>query len=102
MFLTYKVGSEGLNLTEAVHVLNIEPWWTPVVLEQAIHRAWRSGQTSEVAIYNIYIKNSIEDKMLSICEEKSQMTEAYLQGTGQKVKAGLDKYTMGRILGYYM
>ena len=102
LLLTYKVGSEGLNLTEAVHVMNIEPWWTPVVLEQAIHRAWRSGQTSEVAIYNIYIKNSIEDKMLSICEEKSRMTEAYLDGTGHKVRAGLDKYTMGRILGYYM
>ncbi len=28
LFLTYKVGSEGLNLTEATHCICIEPWWT--------------------------------------------------------------------------
>ncbi len=31
LFLTYKVGSEGLNLTEATHCICIEPWWTNAV-----------------------------------------------------------------------
>ncbi len=34
VILTYKVGSEGLNLTEATHCICIEPWWTNAVHNQ--------------------------------------------------------------------
>nr|QBK86670.1 MAG: DEAD/SNF2-like helicase [Marseillevirus LCMAC102] len=99
LFITYKVGSEGLNLTEATHVICIEPWWTNAVHEQAKARCWRIGQTKEVQIHNIYVKDSIEERVVDICKEKDEMAEAMLEGTGQKIKVGLDKTTLGRMLG---
>ena len=99
LFLTYKVGSEGLNLIEATRVICMEPWWTNAVHDQAKARCWRTGQTEEVHVYNLYAKNSIEDRILEICGEKSDMADAVLQGTSKRVSTGLDKATLGRILG---
>lgn len=101
LFLTYKVGSEGLNLTEATHVICVEPWWTNAVHNQAESRCHRNGQTREVEVHTIYVKNSIEEKVVEICKEKDKMAEAILDGTGRTIGAKLDKYTLGRILGIY-
>ncbi|HSA76106.1 MAG TPA: DEAD/DEAH box helicase [Nitrosarchaeum sp.] len=70
LLLTLKLGSEGLNLTEANHVIIVEPWWTPSVTEQATFRVWRQGQTKDVHEYHIFVKNSIEQKIASIAQEK--------------------------------
>ena len=101
LLMTYKVGSEGLNLTEATHVICVEPWWTNAVRNQAISRCHRSGQTKEVTVHDIYIQNSIEERVVEICQEKDKMVDSMLEGTGQKVSqgTGLDKCTLGRILG---
>ena len=101
LFLTYKVGSEGLNLDEANHVVMIEPWWNNSVPDQAKARAWRTGQTREVHVHNIFVNESIEDKMREICREKAERAAHYLEGTEHKVKknGGLDMATLGRILG---
>jgi SNF2 family DNA or RNA helicase len=99
LFITYKVGSEGLNLTEATHVVCIEPWWTDAVHRQAKARCHRVGQTREVDVHNIYVKDSIEERVVEICKEKNRMAEEMLEGTGQRITVGLDKYTLGRILG---
>jgi len=99
LLMTYKVGAEGLNLTEATHVICVEPWWTNAVHDQAKARCWRTGQMQEVEVHNIYVKDSIEERIVDICKEKDEMAEAMLEGTGQSIKVGLDKYTLGRILG---
>lgn len=101
LLMTYKVGAEGLNLTEANHVICIEPWWTNAVHNQAKARCYRNGQTQEVKVHNIYIENSIEERVVEICKEKDKMANSILEGTGQKITqgTGLDKYTLGRILG---
>jgi SNF2 family DNA or RNA helicase len=101
LFLTYKVGSEGLNLTEATHCICIEPWWTSAVPNQAKARLWRTGQTKPVFIHNILVQDSIEEQVVAICKEKEEMAASYLDGTEKPLgkKVGLDKYTLGRILG---
>ena len=99
LLMTYKVGSEGLNLTEATHVICIEPWYTYMVRNQGVARCWRLGQVSEVKVYNIYVKNSIEERIVAICKKKYKMAEEMLKGTCQHIKVGLDIYTLGRILG---
>ena len=99
LLMTYKVGSEGLNLTEANHVICIEPWWTPAVSKQGKARCWRIGQQSSVNVHNIFVEGSIEEKIMDLCKQKDALSSAMLEGTTQTIKVGLDKYTLGRILG---
>jgi superfamily II DNA or RNA helicase len=49
------VASEGLNLQIANVVVNYEPPWTPLKLEQRMGRVWRMGQTREVYVYNLFL-----------------------------------------------
>jgi len=99
LLMTYKVGSEGLNLTEAETVICVEPWWNNSTHNQAKARAWRIGQTKEVKVYNIVTENSIEEKVIAICEEKDVMTQRYLEGkSSYKVATGIGRAEMGRIL----
>lgn len=102
LLMTYKVGSEGLNLVEANHVIPVEPWWTNAVHNQAKARCWRIGQVSPVSVHNVYVSDTIEKRVVEICHEKDDMAEAMLEGTGRSIKPGLDKYTLGRILGLYV
>ena len=104
LLMTYKVGSEGLNITSANHVICIEPWWTFAVPLQAEARCWRPGQTKTVNVHNIYINNTIEQRVLEICEDKRSMAKSFLESTehSSKTSTKLDKYTLGRILGVYM
>ena len=102
LFLTYKVGSEGLNLTEATHCICIEPWWTNAVHKQAKARLWRTGQTKPVFIHNVVIKDSIEENIIKVCEGKDDMASTYLEGTERKLRQpGLDKFTLGKMLGFF-
>jgi SNF2 family DNA or RNA helicase len=101
LFLTYKVGAEGLNLIEATHVVRVEPWWTNAVHEQADSRCHRMGQTREVQIHNVLVENSIEESIMKVCRDKDEISDKLLTGSGQKITAGLDKYTLGQILGVY-
>ena len=102
LLITYKVGGEGLNLIEANHCILGEPWWTNAVHEQAIARLWRTGQTKEVHVYNVITENSVEDRILEICNEKTLMSNSYLDISSKPItKIHLDKFTMGRLLGLY-
>lgn len=97
LLVSYKIGGEGLNLVEANHVIMVEPWWTKAVSEQAEARVHRPGQKKEVFVYNIYVRNTIENHVLNICKEKKVMAENILNGRKHETK-GLDKLTMARIL----
>jgi SNF2 family DNA or RNA helicase len=100
-FLGAKVGSEGLNLTEATHVIICEPWWTPALHLQQISRAWRIGQTKPVHVHYITIRDSIEDKIIELCKQKEQLSGRYLGGIERKISENvrLDIHTLGKILG---
>jgi SNF2 family DNA or RNA helicase len=100
LFLTYKVGSEGLNLTEATHCVCLEPWWNNAVHNQAVRRCWRVGQTKHINVHNLYVSDSVEDKILDICKRKDGIVSSYLDGADRPLKTGgLDQHTMARMLG---
>lgn len=104
LFMTYKVGSEGLNLTNANHVICIEQWWTPTITKQAITRCYRPGQEKEVHVYNIFVKESIEERVNKVCSSKQELSNKILgkDVTDTKnVQTKLDKLTLGKILGIY-
>lgn len=77
-FLSIKAGGVGLNLTEANYVFILDPWWNPFVERQAIARAHRMGQKNKVTAIRFISKNSIEEKILTLQQNKLNLaTEIY-------------------------
>lgn len=68
--ISLKAGGFGLNLTEASYVFLMDPWWNPAVEAQAIDRIHRIGQKRPVFAYRIVTKNTIEEKVLLLQQEK--------------------------------
>ena len=87
LLLTNGVGSLGLNLVEATHVVILEPWWNSTVTDQAAARAWRLGQTQPVFIHKLIVKDSFESRILQLCREKEKLGYEYLYGQMSKMLA---------------
>ena len=73
MLLTLKVGGVGLNLTAADTVYIFEPWWNKAAEEQAINRLHRIGQKKAVTSYSLITVGTIEEKMLQLQAQKSEL-----------------------------
>lgn len=71
--ISLKAGGTGLNLTSADVVIHFDPWWNPAVEEQATDRAHRIGQKNVVEVIKIIAKGTIEEKIISLQEEKKKL-----------------------------
>lgn len=71
--ISLKAGGTGLNLTSADIVIHFDPWWNPAVEEQATDRAHRIGQRKVVEVIKIIAKGTIEEKILSLQEDKKKL-----------------------------
>jgi len=69
LIMNYNIGAEGLNLVEANNIIILDTWWNFSLEAQAIARVKRIGQTREINVYRLLMKNTIE----SIILEKSQL-----------------------------
>ena len=99
LLISYKVGSEGLNLIEANNIIFCENWWTPVVEEQAKLRSHRMGQTKPVNVWKLIIEDSIEERIEMVCKEKIQLQKDFLEThKDNKLLTGPDKATLIRII----
>eukprot|EP00762_Andalucia_godoyi_P006633 ANDGO_05071.mRNA.1 Putative helicase 172L len=100
LLMTYKVGGEGLNISQASHCVFLEPWWCPAVHTQALARVQRIGQTRTVTKYELVMQDSIESRIFDVCDEKYR---AVARTMGAKSvcsrSAGLSKDDIKRILG---
>ena len=76
--ISLKAGGTGLNLTEADYVFIIDPWWNPAAEMQAVSRAHRIGQDKKVMVYRFISSRSIEEKIISLQEEKSRLSEIFI------------------------
>lgn len=75
LFMTFKAGGTGLNLTAADYIFILDPWWNPAVEQQAIARAHRIGQSRPVHVLRFVARESIEEKILDLQERKRQIGE---------------------------
>ncbi|KAG8500478.1 hypothetical protein CXB51_002719 [Gossypium anomalum] len=66
MLMSLKAGNLGLNMVAACHVILLDLWWNPTTEDQAIDRAHRIGQTRPVTVTRITIKDTVEDRILSL------------------------------------
>lgn len=78
IFVSTDAGSTGLNLQVASVLVNLDLPWNPAVLEQRIARIYRIGQTKSVQVFNMVAERTIEERMLSTLNFKSNMSEGIL------------------------
>ncbi len=78
--ISLKAGGTGLNLTGADVVIHYDPWWNLAAQNQATDRAHRIGQTRQVTVYRMIVKDTIEEKILALQEAKKDLADAILSG----------------------
>ncbi|MBF0467151.1 MAG: DEAD/DEAH box helicase [Nitrospirae bacterium] len=79
--ISIRAGGFGLNLTAADYVIHMDPWWNPAVEAQASDRAHRIGQKRPVTIYKLITKNTIEEKIVKLHEDKKELANSLLEGS---------------------
>ncbi len=75
VLLSTEAGGEGRNLQFCRNLVNFDLPWNPMRLEQRIGRIHRLGQTRDTRIWNFTTRNTVEDYVLEILDEKIQMFE---------------------------
>ncbi|KAL6187256.1 hypothetical protein ACLB2K_043370 [Fragaria x ananassa] len=73
MLMSLKAGNLGLNMVAACHVILLDLWWNPTTEDQAVDRAHRIGQTRPVTVTRLTIKDTVEDRILALQDEKRKM-----------------------------
>jgi non-specific serine/threonine protein kinase len=80
--ISLKAGGVGLNLTAADYVIHYDPWWNPAVEMQASDRAHRIGQTKKVFSYKLIAKDSVEEKILQLQQQKKALVQKLITTEG--------------------
>lgn len=76
--ISLKAGGTGLNLTKAQAVIHFDPWWNISAQNQATDRAYRIGQTKNVIVYQLLMKNSIEEKINEMQKRKKSLGDSLI------------------------
>ena len=71
-------GSTGLNLQKFNAVYFSGPHWNPTHEQQAIARVYRMGQKKDVVVRRFILKNTIEEMILNIQNNKLDMIKDLL------------------------
>lgn len=103
-----QAGGCGLNLQEFNRVVFMSPWWTQALMDQAVARAVRIGQSSSVMVYHLLLAEeeslNIDEEILEKAEMKKGMLQRFfhftvnadgeslaaLEGSGEEVDADAD------------
>ena len=79
--ISLKAGGTGLNLTKAQAVIHYDPWWNVSAQNQATDRAYRIGQTKNVLVYQLLMKNTIEEKIYEMQKRKKEMSDVFVENS---------------------
>ena len=89
--ISLKAGGLGLNLTAADYVIHMDPWWNPAVEDQASDRAHRIGQERPVTVYRLVTRNTIEEKIVKLHQEKRNLASSLLEGSDMSGKISAEE-----------
>ncbi|QPG75411.1 Putative DNA helicase ino80 [Brettanomyces nanus] len=78
--LSTRAGGLGINLTAADTVIFYDSDWNPTIDSQAMDRAHRLGQTRQVTVYRLLVKNTIEERMRDRAKQKEQVQKVVMGG----------------------
>ncbi|ORY14184.1 SNF2 family N-terminal domain-domain-containing protein [Clohesyomyces aquaticus] len=78
MLISLKAGNAGLNLSKANHVIVLDPFWNPFIEDQAVDRAHRMPQQREVHVHRLLVPETVEDRIVTLQEQKREVISAAL------------------------
>ena len=90
--------AEGINLVSSNHLVLVDSWWNNAKMIQVMDRIHRIGQTKDVNIYKLQIKDSIEEQIEQLVEKKSKMASLVLNKWKIHDKNGYDDSWMKNII----
>jgi len=88
--ISLKAGGFGLNLTAADTVILFDPWWNPMVEDQAADRVHRIGQRRTVSIYRLITQSTIEEKMALLQERKKLLFDQVINASAGHVEGKIE------------
>ncbi len=83
--ISLKAGGVGINLTSADIVIHADPWWNPMVEEQASDRVHRMGQQKQVMVYKLITLGTVEEKLIQLQNRKKTVFDAIIQSNDELV-----------------
>jgi SNF2 family DNA or RNA helicase len=73
LIIQLQSGGVGLNLQNFDRIIFSGPWWTSALMEQAIGRAVRIGQTEVVHVYHLVLKEEVVINIDRLMTDKADM-----------------------------
>jgi superfamily II DNA or RNA helicase len=90
MLLCTESGGEGRNIQFCNTLINFDVPWNPMTIEQRIGRIDRIGQQREVFVFNLVTRNTLEEQILHLLDEKISMFELVVGEVGA-ILGGLEE-----------
>ena len=66
-------------------VIHFDPWFNPAVEDQASDRAHRIGQKNVVNVIKLISKNTVEEKVIAMQEDKKELIEDIINSNLENV-----------------
>ena len=80
VLISTEAGGEGRNLQFCHFLVNYDLPWNPMKVEQRIGRVDRIGQTQPISIFNLWVKDTVEERVLDILENRIRLFEETVGG----------------------
>ena len=84
----------GLTLTAGTVEIFLDEPWNMALKEQAIDRCHRIGTTSNITVYTLLCKDTIDERINSIVEKKGAMADILVDGKIEGDKNALINYLL--------
>ncbi len=83
LLISLMAGSEGVTLTAASQVIFANQWYNPFQTLQAIARANRIGQKKPVKVFNLFLQDTFEERIMDIQALKLDTVDSIFENASQ-------------------
>ena len=80
VLISTEAGGEGRNFQFCHYLVNYDLPWNPMRVEQRIGRVDRIGQENAISIFNLYSRDTIEERVLEVLENRIQIFQETVGG----------------------
>ena len=80
VLISTEAGGEGRNFQFCHYLVNYDLPWNPMRVEQRIGRVDRIGQEQAISIFNLWVKDTVEERVLEVLENRIQVFQETVGG----------------------